>query len=308
MKKLLITLLAVCFTTSALAQLRHFFPDSNSYFSVSDMKFWFEGDTIINGLQYKKVYKQENARIADFNEARYFAAIREDTIAARVYCHYNGAEYLLYDFSVNVGDVVHFYSFWHGIPFRHPFLPPRIRQSTVSSIDSILIDNEYRKRINFFSDFNWPPFSYSHEFWIEGIGSTNGLFFAGEYDMLHSIYYWLLCVHIDGRKVFPAFKNCLQDCCFMELHHEVGYPNITEDKNKISLIITNTNELLYIETDKDISGFEYKIINSRGQLINNGTLFSNTVNISTLSKGLYIIIISNNSTRKMVGTEKFIKR
>ena len=294
MKKTFITLVAVCLTTSTFAQLEHFFPDSNSYFSVSDMKYWFEGDTIIEGLQYKKVYEQSYARIADFDKAHYFAAIREDTVAAKVYCYYDNEEYLLYDFSVNVGDVVRVYSFW-------PAYYPHIIEQVVASIDAVLIDNEYRKRIKFFSDIAWPPFSYSQEFWIEGIGSTNGLFFAGEYSTTHSVYYYLLCVHIDGREIYRENYDCLQDCCFTE--HEVGYPNIIENK----IYLTITNDLLYVETVKDINSFDYKIFNCQGQLINNGILSSNTVNISTLNKGLYFIVISDNNSGEMVGTEKFIK-
>jgi hypothetical protein len=131
------------------------------------MKFWFQGDTVIEDLKYKKVYIQDNDSIADFNNAYYFAAVREDTMAGKVYFrseyyYSDGQEHLLYDFSVDVGDTVRFYSLWSGL---------QKKEMTVKSIDSILIDNHYRKRINFDHE------NSGEESWIEGIGSTHGLFF-----------------------------------------------------------------------------------------------------------------------------------
>ena len=86
MKKLFITSVLFGLMISSQAQLTYFFPDSNSYFSVSWMKFWFHGDTTIGSFTYKKVYVQSGDSIADFNNSEYFAAIREDTNAKKVYC------------------------------------------------------------------------------------------------------------------------------------------------------------------------------------------------------------------------------
>ena len=216
MKKLIFTLFGLLLYFSGFAQLQHFFPNSNSYFSVSYMKFWFEGEVVIDGLQYKKVYMQYDDPIADFSKAQYFAAIREDTDAEKVYCYYEGEEYLLYDFSVNVGDVVHFYSFW-------PYLRPR--EQVVESVDYVLIDNEYRRRINFLHD-RWSVYTES---WIEGIGSTNGLFFSGEFDYVDLMdETWLLCVHIDGRKIYQVDHLAI-DNCFVPKTPIWGYENCVID-------------------------------------------------------------------------------
>jgi len=307
-KSLLILTMCMAISISTFAQFNYFFPDSNSYFSVSYMKFWFQGDTVIENLKYKKVYVQYEDSIANFNNASYFAAIREDTTAKKVYgvasytsipyCPYNGEEVLLYDFSVNVGDIVSFYSFW-------PFGEPHIReQQVVKSIDSILVDNHYRKRINFIhNEGSWNAYPES---WIEGIGSTHGLFFAGIFDVI-DVMNWttLLCVHIDGRLIYqyldPFYDNY---SCYIP---KSGV-NIIENKNEILKIYpTIVDNLLNIKTDVSTQNFNYKIINVQGQVINSEMLTSSTINVSNLNKGFYFIVISDNKNGKNIKTQKILK-
>jgi len=296
MKKLIFTLFSLLLYLSSFAQLNHFFPDTNAYFSVSWMKFHFQGDTIIEDLKYKKVYMQMRDSIADINKAYYFAAIREDTVAEKVYCYkedyyYGAREYLLYDFSVNVGDVVSFYSFW-GFSLI-------IKEQIVISIDSIMINNQYRRRINFEHERS------GLESWIEGIGSTHGLFFAGSFDEIDGMdWTLLLCVHIDGELIYQH-PDILNNNCYIR-EYGVG---IIENKNEIIKIYpTFADNALYIETDRDIEDFEYKIMNIQCQIMNSGIFTSNTINISNLDKGLYLIMIADNKSKKNITTQKFIKR
>jgi len=290
MKKIATILLLIGLATNSYSQLNYFFPDSNSYFSVSWMKFWFEGDTVFDNLKYKKVYLQTHDSIADFKKASYFTAIREDTIAEKVYFYYKANEYLLYDFSVNVGDVVSFYSLW-------PWWQPTLKEREVLSIDSILIDNHYRKRINFIDDGWRAP-----ESWIEGIGSTNGIFFPGyfyEVDVMD----WtvLLCVHINERLIYHTdyYNNCYV--------REFGV-NISENKKEIFKIYpTVADKVLYIETGSNVEGFDYKIISMQGQIVGMGQITSNTINIANLNHGIYLILVSESKNKKSVGVQKIIK-
>jgi len=57
--------------------------------SVSDEKYMILGDTIINGVTYMKVYSQKSNQPFEFNpaEARYFTAIRNDSVNKKVYCN-----------------------------------------------------------------------------------------------------------------------------------------------------------------------------------------------------------------------------
>ena len=274
---------------NSFAQLKHFFPNSNSCFSVSYMKFWFEGDTVFNDMKYKKVYMQYEEPVSDFDNAHYFAAIREDTIAEKIYFYYNnyagdGEEYLLYDFSVNEGESVSFYSLWG-------FMTPNSKEQVVQSIDSIYVDGHYRKRINFLHDIWSHP---SQESWIEGIGSTNGLFFPGIFDKA-DVMDWthLLCVHIDRKLIYHAEDYC---DCFVS-----NYLNIEEYKEDfLKIYPTVTDNLLHIETYNSIENFNYKIINLQGKLVKKELLIANIIDVSNLEKGFYFVLISDNKSKKII--------
>ena len=297
MKKLILTSFALLLYLSSYSQLNYFFPDSNAYFSVSYMKFWLQGDTIIENLQYKKVYVQSGP-VADFNKAWYFAAIREDTIAEKVYCvlgsyefpPYSTEEYLLYDFSVNVGDTVNFYSLWGG-------WYPCMQTQVVESIDSILIDSHYRKRINF-NTWYW-----NQDSWVEGIGSTQGLFFAGPFDMVDGMDYTiLLCVHIDDKVIYQ-----IKDDCYIPPSIP-PWDRIDENKKEVFKIYpTVVDDFLYIEADESSRHVDYKIINLQGQIMDNGVLTSNSINVSNLNKGFYLIVLSDSASKKNIKTGKFVK-
>jgi len=295
MKKLLITSVLMGLACSAFSQFKYFFPDSNAYFSVGNIKYWFQGDTVIKNVKYKKVYLQHSFYdTIDFSRAGYYAAIREDTMAEKVYCIYSDwvyeeKEYLLYDFSVNVGDTVgiYYYFIWHT--------------QVVKSIDSLFIDGSYRKRINFDNGI------YGKESWIEGIGSTYGLFDAGIPDLnlvaisSMNCLEFLRCVHIDGRLIYQA-----DDTCYQQYGCYIPPPvNITEHKEETFKIYpTIAENMLYIETDANTENVEYKIMNLQGQIVNSG-MIANTISISNLSSGFYFITILD--SKRYIKTQKFIK-
>ncbi len=72
-------------------------PSVYPMFSINTYKM--QGDTLINGILYKKVVQ---------NNINYAYLLREDTISKRVYCKgdWGNYEYLLYDFNLQVGDTL----------------------------------------------------------------------------------------------------------------------------------------------------------------------------------------------------------
>ncbi|MCL2074493.1 MAG: T9SS type A sorting domain-containing protein [Marinilabiliaceae bacterium] len=297
MRKILITIILFGAIINSKSELQHFFPDSNACFSVSWMKFWFEGDTIIENLKYKKVYVQGNDSIFDFSKAQYFAAIREDTIAEKVYCHfenyyYSAGEFLLYDFSVEVGDVVEFYTLWPWVDI------PEMKSQVVISIDDVFIDGNLRKRINFKDGY-----SGKDDSWIEGIGSIRGIFFPGPWDI------WdimdptiLLCVHIDNRLIYEVYSYYAKNCFLPSSGSGIDKREI----NPLRIYPTIADDFLYFETDFILDDFDYKIINMQGQTMEDGKITSEIINVSTLSKGFYLVLILDNN--KNIYRQKFVKR
>ena len=106
------------------------FTDSCEW-SVSDDKYASAGDTVINAVTYLKIYKQHSNQnfVFSLSEARYLTAIREDTVNRKVYCIMPAGtiiyrnnnqvgqteapqEFLLYDFSLTIGDPVTYYAIY----------------------------------------------------------------------------------------------------------------------------------------------------------------------------------------------------
>lgn len=160
----------------------HLLPDSNAIWSVSNIKFVVEGDTIINSKNYKKYYFQYETNNFIFNKvnARYISALREENKEIYIIPKDSTNELLLYKFDINIGDTI---THWSYSPFLS-YSQYNINQykSVVESVDSLQIDNIYRKRYKL-NNNNSLPTTYT-EYWIEGIGSNVGLFFPGYYNHL----------------------------------------------------------------------------------------------------------------------------
>lgn len=283
MKRIFLISFLIILCTASFAQLRYFFPDSNGCFSVSEYKYWFNGDTTINGLKYKAVYMQYMDSVPNIDRANYYAAVREDTLAEKVYCFQaeDTEERLLYDFSLREGDEAWVYNYWpwmEEIPIR------------VESVDSILINGSYRKRIVLMedcSDIVW---------WIEGIGSTLGTFEPAPNCVVDAGSILLLCVHIDGELIY----QCYSDCYY--------YDTTTAEKynvENVSIYPTVTNDVLNIEhSDIFDAGCKYSIYNILGEQVAHGKLNSSTISVADLENGMYMIVLYKSDK---VYSSRFVK-
>ena len=75
-------------------------PDVKIY---STMKQKIEGDSIINGITYKKLWNYSDAQS---DKRSLLSLLREDVKEQKVFAYNNGAEVLLYDLGVEVGDTI----------------------------------------------------------------------------------------------------------------------------------------------------------------------------------------------------------
>jgi hypothetical protein len=281
--KRLILILLILFVVSydTYSQLKFFLPDSNAYFSVSPYKFWFQGDTIIGNKKYIKVFIQNGDSIPDFKKAVYYAAVREDTLAEKIFCLQkdDGVERLISNFLLSPGDTTSVYSFWPGVwePIEITF--------KVISIDSIQIQNKYRKKVNFEHEMFSRKITES---WIEGIGSTDGLFFPGAFLFsIESDKPNLLCVHINDTLVYqnPTYQNCYIDFQVGINEHRIFnfdiYPSLV--KNILYLKFQEGNQF------KDSA--KYQITDMQGRSVSIGYLTNNSIDVSKLPNGLYLFKI-----------------
>lgn len=152
--------------------------------------YYFDGDTLINDLQYKKMYyKQfdsifhqpysESGGIPQFNstfyDVKYIAAMRqEDDLAYYVYID-QITEDLYADFNINLGDVLNYKWNYDNV--------------IVTEIDSIEIGSNYITKYKLSND----------QYFYEGIGASYGLFNGWQVNA--NVGGFLSCFRLDNDKI-----------------------------------------------------------------------------------------------------------
>jgi hypothetical protein len=287
MKNLIIFIIFVN-VTPAVGQTYHPLLRNNIFWDVfyyqgvqicglnSAARYFIDGDTSINSINYKilkghpivSLLTQPNPFCPPFavddNQtflSQYF--MREDTIQQKVYvfAHQNNQENLLYDFSLSIGDTINSNYPGQGLPF------------IIDSIGNYLMsDGTFRKIF-----YGMP--SWSTEYYIEGVGSSTGLF---------EPLIWgtgggsrLSCVQENGNYLYSdsiAVYGCL------------GYVGIEESTNSKQIYISPNPVygLLNINLTNGVKGI-FKLIESSGREVCKIEIYENKtqVDISSLKSGMY---------------------
>jgi hypothetical protein len=299
MKKQILFIFSFLTLTSAFGQFNvyHPFPDSNAYWKETASSwtggsgtycegygYVLSGDTIINGLIHHKVnlvtgYYSPNASCygsAFGYSNKFYGAIREDS-ARKIYlcCTSVGSkDTLLYDFNLKVGD--------------------SLKQSTVlypgthvSSIDSILIDGNYRKQWIIAVSNNTVFDSI-----IEGIGSMQGLVerIAPVFESSCN----LLCFRQNGN-ILLSVPGPVNDSCMV-----YGPEGVKEISNERPFVIypnpATTNVAISYHWLLRQNSVELKLYNTFGELVRSSAVNTGTgltiENISDIPNGIYYYTIS----------------
>lgn len=231
------------------------------------------GDTIINNLTYKKIFKRDLVVTQDgppFEaEGTYqlFGVIRDDTTNRKVYAiqfdHVNGCpdneEYLIYDFSKSIGDTIDLCI----IPDWKEFV-----------IDDIYFQEIFGFNSRIYTDGDWDEL-------YEGMGSNFGLF----------------------EEMFAPFKKstrlyvyhtflyyyCRESPCWLFVSL-----NETWDNNSIKLFPNPAQDFISIATSEEINSV--KVFNNLGQTIMYLKGDVRKLDLQTITPGLYIFEIQTNET------------
>ena len=202
---------------TAQSTIYHPFPTSNSIWreqlgtyqcSCKDYQHFISGDTLINGLVYQKI-RRSGANLAEniqgfctsqivnhFNE--YIGAYRNDSLNKKVYMVLADSvnEYLLYDFDLKLWDTLH----------QTLLCGPGLELYAIS-VDSILIGNEFRRRIGFGPVQFFPNYMNGH--FIEGIGTECGLMGnMGGLSFPFECCTSLLCFKQNNQTLYPYTNYC----------------------------------------------------------------------------------------------------
>ena len=172
-----------------------------------------EGDTIINDFKYYFVFQGTDLN-EDVSWIR-MGFIREDT-TQKVFFLYNDHEYLLYDFSVKVGDTLEIYNTYR----KKPKIPINEHcKLIVSEVDFVFIKKQ-RKRIILHQICS----SSAKSVWIEGLGDLNGIFHSSlEFSICNAkdigvvghkmggALYRLQCVYENDTLIYKnkSFNKCI---------------------------------------------------------------------------------------------------
>jgi hypothetical protein len=327
MKKI-ITILLFTFTFSLSASFckaqfntYHQFPDSNAVWGEDSMNcscgdgceeygynFIVNGDTIVNGLTYHKVYQNAGYwfnscgggpgySVYSYSNS-FFGAYREDTMKHIYACctsYLHSHDSLLYDFNLNVGDTLKQFT------VREYSNSPPV---TVFSIDSLLIGSNYRKQYNL--AINGDTDSWTEPSIIEGIGSTEGLF-----DIISQPFEvgsGLLCFSQNGKELWSMSSN---DSCSLYYLGE-GIPTIEKPSSTISVSPNPSNGRFIVSFShpKRVSGSQtITIYNILGESVLKETLRStqgdNLIDMSNQPNGVYLFRVLNGSG-ELIGEGKLV--
>lgn len=275
----------------AQTNVYHPFPDSNATWSSTydDInpgwiydRFYLDGDTIMEGRNYSKVYNFIN-----WNQRNYIGGIRQDTAAKRVYAKLNNWMYpiyppsiilfqdtgdvLLYDFKLEIGDSIKIPSIFSYYQYMY-----------VINIDSIEVQGSYRKYLVLNSLIH----PWVNSYWIEGIGSLNGLFWP-RFDQEFGICN-LECMTQDGFQLYVM--DGVTYCPY--------YPNSIKKNYSVSKVTVFPNPMRnYLNinlSDFEIRNAKYVIFDYIGKVIISQRKFLNTnpqLDLTSLLDGIYIIQI-----------------
>ena len=267
-------------------------------FGLDKIQYAMLGDTIILGKTYKKVYSANYDSLI-FNKA-YIGAMREDSIG-RVFFFEdstnqpgwwyisplinNELETILYDFSLAVNDT-----------FLVHNNPDSVQ--IVTSIDSVQIASQWRKRINFNIT------GMSNRVWIEGIGDMNGLFFPAVW--VFENYNLLTCY--EDSLIFwthPELVNSGINCFSVGIEENNSVPNNL--KLKVFPNPSSAEVTISLSNGLEMLSCVLLIYDSHGKKVKKDIFpkaqTSIELNISELKAGIYYIQYIND---KMIISDKLI--
>jgi hypothetical protein len=307
MKKIL-SIVATMLTLAAQSQtsIYHPFPDSNAVWAIQaqgccvnncpppplpnpvlddyNFSYFIQGDTTISNI-YHKVYQSgtihSHCAFGNFIDnwttinTTYIGAIRQDIPSKKIYFYYSGtnSECLLYDFNLNVGDQVGNGCF--------------AECTMITSIDSVLVGNNYRKR------FNLSSMNYSI---IEGIGSTSGLF-----EPICPFEYsgTLICFAQNGQTLYPDTST---SCNIVSSIDEATY------SSSYSISPNPFNTFTTVQLSDAFVNSNLLIYNTLGKVVSQQIIFDKVVTISRneLNSGIYFLKVVN-SQRQVVNGKIIIE-
>lgn len=251
--------------------------------------FWGEflttaGDTTLNGQSYTKFISVDSLSLLPWGSGGWAYFVRENIETRQVwqYNTWDSTEYLLYDFSLAIGDTI---------------APNEWQQYVVTDIDLVSTNAGMRRRFTL-TDLATLTDDIEGEqqlIWIEGVGNQYNPFDSFLYFGIHTVCKW------DGNKLIVG-----EDCDDITPPHRIATSTqqiVTTSSNQVAhqflpnptssngrLVIAATAPLPQRIVVYDIAGNEIKRLRVDS---NSSRIFE--INLSDLPNGTYVYRIVYNS-------------
>lgn len=253
-----------------------------------------EGDSIIDGIVYKKLWEAYDTNLEN---REFLALIREDVTEQKVFAYNDGAEVLLYDLGVEVGDTIRVLDWLHHLKYVNSSnikeKEENLSRLVVEKIEFVE-DEKYGtlKKVTYYeadTDYTWRTITY------ERYGSTTGWAIANH-------------AHIDGAG--PGSMICAFDengeLDFKRTYTIQGYGEVKDCYVRVDIDL-NTNvetaqkgENIYYNSQEkrlyvDVENAEMIMVyDAVGKNIITKEVDLETKSISlNLNSGIYIVMTKN---------------
>lgn len=302
----IISLFLIINSLSIHAQQYFPFPTTNTFwqeqwgtqYQSSDYHYLVIGDTLIGLNNYIKlesagnVYYNFNPNIPQFYNRGYVGAYRNDTLAKKVYYISKDSidESLLYDFNLLPGDTIKGYMDQLAKDqFGTAFF------AVIDSVDSVLINNSYRKRWLYHTSDNWGVIWNGGEI-IEGIGSNYGLL-EGLLPMFDNNGY-LVCHSHNGIGIYGS------NPCELITSIEQNVENMENFNVNPNPVVQGQTIEIYLFKTEDINLEVYDMLGKKQFFDLKKSRRKLTIETSSLIKGIYLFVLIENN--KMVFQQKVL--
>lgn len=299
--------ISIFFCASSKAQSYVPFPDSNAVWNIFDdwgadvnYIFTINGDSLYNGHVYKKYYISNDT--TGTTAPALARLVRQDIPNKKNFAIYpgNSTEQLIYKFGLNINDTITVYT------SRFGWGPVNLK---VFAKDSILINGQYRKRLQLNSKYSFSGYS-GFDDWVEGIGSMFGIFNAGFISMTTDIEFHksLVCFTKNGAKEFSIYGSS-SSSCFVHLRSGVGIEKHNLQNSLFKIYPNPSSGILNIEVNAVLENpLSISIRDALGRTVKQVSISVSTkIDVSDVENGIYFIILSNEQ-KQIMYQSKIVKQ
>lgn len=281
--KLLLSLLLLTFFVNNLFSQEYFPMLNSSSWIVTVANFGGAenytinqgADTVIGSYTYKQCFDPiTNANIY----------LREDIATKKVYRNVSGTDQLLFDFSLQVNDVI---TLDNGLTY------------TVISISNVNVIGGTRRKFALNSGF------FYDETWIEGVGNSQHPM-RQSYEFPQDPYIYMICSAQNGVNIYnhniASGSSTPTDCSAILSIEDLNYL-----KNQTTFTPNPFKTQLLISTNNRFENSTLKLYNAIGQLIKETQHIKGkqiVLQRDNLKSGIYFIQLSENG--KTIATKKII--